>query len=94
MFLHISYLLLHTTLPPAYWLKAVHIYYLRISEGWESEGWVSWVFCFRVSHKVVIKMLTSVEVSSEALTGEGSAAKLPLWLLIGFSFPKIVRLRA
>lgn len=71
-----------------------YIYYLTVfvdqEAGW---AWPIHIFCFSLSQKTAAKVSVNAEVSSEGLTGEGSASKL-MWFLEELSSLWVVGLRA
>ena len=85
----ISYLLWCNKLYQTYWFKITQIYYGICG----SEDWAWLVYGFMLSCKTAAKVSVSTEVSSEGLTGKGSASKLT-WFLKELISLWVIGLRA
>lgn len=57
-------------------------------------AWLSWVLCFRVSYKAVVKVLARAGVLSEARLGKNPLPSSHMLLLIEFCSLQMVGLRA
>lgn len=54
--------------------------------------WLSWILCFRVTHKAAVKLLAKAGVSSESMNDDKSASKL-IGLLAEFNTLSVAELR-